>query len=287
MKAYVLNKAGGVENLVLSDIEQPELGADEVLVQTKAISINPVDVKVRPVEEVLTMIIGEVRPVILGWDIAGTVADVGADVKGFEVGDKVFGMIAFTHREPGYYEHDMLSLAQNLADQAAVAIENAQLYEQAQAVAVLEERTRLARELHDSLAQSLTYLKIQVSRLKALQSTERLQELADRNRELTILNEIAAALNALKIAPVSRTLYTASLPPTVAILSIRIRAPIAPMKAATGTAKAPRAMTSREVPMAVRMGRPANRVSAGTTKKPQTTRSPSDSRQGGAGAAAT
>lgn len=59
MKAYVLNKAGGVENLVLSDIEQPELGADEVLVQTKAISINPVDVKVRPVEEVLTMIIGE------------------------------------------------------------------------------------------------------------------------------------------------------------------------------------------------------------------------------------
>ena len=70
-------------------------------------------------------------------------------------GDKVFGMIGFTHREPGYYEHDMLSLAQNLADQAAVAIENAQLYDQAQAVAVLKERTRLARELHDSATQSL------------------------------------------------------------------------------------------------------------------------------------
>ena len=53
MKAYVLNEAGGVENLVLSEIEKPDLGANEVLVETKAISINPVDVKVRPLEEVL------------------------------------------------------------------------------------------------------------------------------------------------------------------------------------------------------------------------------------------
>ena len=114
MKAYVLNKAGGVENLVLSDIEQPELGADEVLVQTKAISINPVDVKVRPVEEVLTMIIGEERPVILGWDIAGTVAAVGTDVKEFEVGDKVFGMVNFPGHGKGYAEY-VASPASHLA----------------------------------------------------------------------------------------------------------------------------------------------------------------------------
>jgi signal transduction histidine kinase len=41
------------------------------------------------------------------------------------------------------------------ANQAAIAIENARLYEQAQQVAVMEERSRLARELHDSVTQSL------------------------------------------------------------------------------------------------------------------------------------
>jgi NADPH:quinone reductase-like Zn-dependent oxidoreductase len=105
MKAYVLNEAGGTENLVLSEIDKPEPGRAEVLVETKAISINPVDVKVRPIEEVLTMIIGDVRPVILGWDIAGTVAAVGADVSGFEVGDKVFGMVNFPGHGKGYAEY--------------------------------------------------------------------------------------------------------------------------------------------------------------------------------------
>lgn len=105
MKAYLLNKAGGVENLVLSEIEKPELGVNEVLVETKAISINPVDVKVRPIEEVLTMIIGEERPVILGWDIAGTVAAVGSDVTAFEVGDKVFGMVNFPGHGKAYAEY--------------------------------------------------------------------------------------------------------------------------------------------------------------------------------------
>ena len=105
MKAYVLNEAGGVENLILSDIETPSPGPGEVLIKTKAISINPVDVKVRPIEEVLTMIIGEVRPVILGWDIAGTVAEVGQDVTGFEVGDRVFGMVNFPGHGKGYAEY--------------------------------------------------------------------------------------------------------------------------------------------------------------------------------------
>ncbi len=65
MKAYLLNEAGGVENLVLSEIEQPSPKADEVLVEIKAIGINPVDVKTRGVEELLNMVVGTDRPVIL------------------------------------------------------------------------------------------------------------------------------------------------------------------------------------------------------------------------------
>jgi NADPH:quinone reductase-like Zn-dependent oxidoreductase len=105
MKAYVLNEAGGVENLILSEIEQPSPKADEVLVEVKAISINPVDVKVRPVEEVLNMIVGADRPVILGWDIAGKVTAVGEDVTLFEPGDCVFGMVNFPGHGKCYAEY--------------------------------------------------------------------------------------------------------------------------------------------------------------------------------------
>ena len=48
-----------------------------------------------------------------------------------------------------------LAVIQALGNQAAIAIENARLYEQAQQLAVLEERARLARDLHDAVTQSI------------------------------------------------------------------------------------------------------------------------------------
>jgi signal transduction histidine kinase len=71
------------------------------------------------------------------------------------VGDTVIGLLACVHREAGFYRANDLQLAQAFANQAAIALENAQLYEQAQAAAVAEERNRLARELHDSVTQSI------------------------------------------------------------------------------------------------------------------------------------
>ena len=115
MKAYLLNEAGGVDNLVLSDIEKPRIEVNEVLVETKAISVNPVDVKVRKADEVLTMIMGtEDRPVIPGWDISGTVVAVGEEVSEFEVGNKVFGMVNFPGQGKGYAEY-VASPASHLA----------------------------------------------------------------------------------------------------------------------------------------------------------------------------
>jgi signal transduction histidine kinase len=57
---------------------------------------------------------------------------------------------------------DDLILGQGLADQASVAIANAQLLTQARAAAALEERTRLARDIHDTLAQGLTGVVVQL-----------------------------------------------------------------------------------------------------------------------------
>jgi NADPH:quinone reductase-like Zn-dependent oxidoreductase len=126
MKAYLLNHAGGVENLVLSDIEKPRIKANEVLVETKAISINPVDVKVRAHEGAIHAIVGtKDRPVILGWDLSGVVEQVGAEVTEFKVGDKVFGMVHFVGQGKVYAEYVAAPAAQIAKIPAGISFENA------------------------------------------------------------------------------------------------------------------------------------------------------------------
>jgi signal transduction histidine kinase len=68
---------------------------------------------------------------------------------------QVIGMLVLHHAEPNYYSAQNVDLVMAFANEAAVAIENAQLYEQAQQLAVVEERQRLGRELHDSVTQAL------------------------------------------------------------------------------------------------------------------------------------
>lgn len=104
MKAILLEQTGGVENLTIAEIEKPKVKENEVLVEVKAIGVNPVDYKVRAIEPVLKMIYGEQQPAILGWDIAGTVVASGDNVEKFEVGDQVFGMVNFPGAGNAYAE---------------------------------------------------------------------------------------------------------------------------------------------------------------------------------------
>lgn len=69
--------------------------------------------------------------------------------------DLVIGALSVEHSEPNHYTAHDLALAQAIANQAAVAIENARLYTKAQELASLQERQRLARELHDSVTQAV------------------------------------------------------------------------------------------------------------------------------------
>jgi signal transduction histidine kinase len=71
------------------------------------------------------------------------------------VRERVIGILSITNPTPDTYGPRDAALALAIARQAAVAIENARLHEQARRVAVLEERQRLARELHDSVTQAL------------------------------------------------------------------------------------------------------------------------------------
>jgi PAS domain S-box-containing protein len=69
--------------------------------------------------------------------------------------DRVLGLLSLASIQQDHYQPHHASLARAIADQVAVAIENAGLYEQARELAALEERQRLARELHDSVTQAL------------------------------------------------------------------------------------------------------------------------------------
>jgi len=84
---------GGPGVLELREIDRPKPQPDEVLIRAVAAGVNPVDTQVRAGSWVLEEM-GE-PPMILGWDIAGTVEEVGGGVSEFAPGDRVFGMPQF------------------------------------------------------------------------------------------------------------------------------------------------------------------------------------------------
>ncbi|MDN2454429.1 NADP-dependent oxidoreductase [Lactobacillus sp. UCMA15818] len=88
MKAVAIKAYGDINNLHEIELGVPELAEDEVLVENYATSVNPIDWKAR---------LGYLKeayswefPVILGWDTAGVITQVGAKVTNFKIGDKVF-----------------------------------------------------------------------------------------------------------------------------------------------------------------------------------------------------
>lgn len=87
-RAVVINENGGKEKLAEAKVSLPELGADQVLVKVAATSINPIDWKLR--EGYLKQMFPWSFPIILGWDVAGEIVEVGQKVKDYHVGDRIF-----------------------------------------------------------------------------------------------------------------------------------------------------------------------------------------------------
>ena len=71
------------------------------------------------------------------------------------VKSRVIGGVGVAHEKRNYFTAHHADLALSVANQAAITMVNAELYRHAQALAVLEERQRLARNLHDAINQSL------------------------------------------------------------------------------------------------------------------------------------
>lgn len=90
MKAIVIHSFGGRDVLVSEDVPVPEIADDEVLIKVHAAGVNPVDWKVRA--GYLKEMLHYEFPLILGWDVSGTVEKAGSNVSRLSVGDEVYAL---------------------------------------------------------------------------------------------------------------------------------------------------------------------------------------------------
>lgn len=91
MKAVCVETFGGPEVLEVRDIPRPQPRDDEVLVQVRAASVNPVDYKIRSGQ--YTPITQSQLPKVLGRDVSGIVVACGTAVSTFKEGDEVYAML--------------------------------------------------------------------------------------------------------------------------------------------------------------------------------------------------
>ncbi len=104
MKAIVLQNFGGTEQLQITEIDKPQIKENEVLVQVKAFSINPVDAKTRN-GKAIAGLLKDIPQIILGWDLSGVIVEKGKDVQEFNINDAVFGMVNFAGHGQAYAEY--------------------------------------------------------------------------------------------------------------------------------------------------------------------------------------
>ena len=119
MKAVVLHEYGGPSKLKYGDFDDPSPGPGELLLRVQAVSLNPVDWKMRS---------GAAKdrfpvtfPGILGRDVAGVVRELGPDVKGFKEGDRVFALAHATYAELCVVKASELALIPSGLDMTAAS----------------------------------------------------------------------------------------------------------------------------------------------------------------------
>lgn len=87
MKAAFLHEPGPPTNITYGELPTPQPGPSEVLVRVGSVCVNPIDTYIRAGAIKMNLPI----PYVIGCDLAGTVEQVGADVKRFKPGDRVWG----------------------------------------------------------------------------------------------------------------------------------------------------------------------------------------------------
>ncbi|KAL8512122.1 hypothetical protein ACS0TY_018541 [Phlomoides rotata] len=107
-RAVLLPRFGGADVLELRDnVSVPDIKPNEVLVRARAVSVNPLDCRMR--EGYGRSLFEPLLPLILGRDISGEVAAVGSSVSSLSVGQEVFGALHPTAVRGTYVDYAILA----------------------------------------------------------------------------------------------------------------------------------------------------------------------------------
>lgn len=107
MKAIAYQKFGGIDVLQTIEEPKPSIQSNQLIVKVKAVSINPLDWKIRKGE--MKLMSGSTFPKHTGTDFAGIVEKVGTAVSQFKKGDEVFGVVANPMKEGALAEYIAIS----------------------------------------------------------------------------------------------------------------------------------------------------------------------------------
>lgn len=128
MKAFVIKQNENGSSLVAATITTPEIKADEVLIETRAIGINPVEaylIKNADFRKQIMQLNGAETEIIPGGDVAGIVQATGSAVTKFRAGDAVFGGINFPGKGGAFAEQVAAKESQLALKPEAVSFEEA------------------------------------------------------------------------------------------------------------------------------------------------------------------
>jgi signal transduction histidine kinase len=130
---------------------------------------------------------------LLGLTVAGT-------------GETLGFLFVMDPREPRRWRPDEVDLLESFVDRAAIALENAQLHKQLEWAATLEERQRIAAEMHDGLAQTLSYLGLQTDHTAELLEAGRVEQVLEdfekfRNTLGEALHDVRHSIASLRESP--------------------------------------------------------------------------------------
>lgn len=148
------------------------------------------------------------------------------------VREQVIGMLTVDHGTRDFYTSHHAELALAFADQVAIAIENARHYEQTHRLAAMEERQRLARELHDSVSQALYGISLGARTARTLLDRDLVKAAASMDYVLSLadagITEMRALLFELRPESLELEGLVAALTKQTASLRVRYNIEIAP-----------------------------------------------------------
>ena len=125
MKAMIIEAYGSADLFKTAELPVPVLRENEVLLEVRAVSINPFDCKIRA--GLAKDYLPYTFPIILGWDVSGVVKAIGVQTSAFQIGDEVFARVGI--KKPGglaeycaVEEHLLVKKPENLSFEQAAAI---------------------------------------------------------------------------------------------------------------------------------------------------------------------